>query len=193
MCALLEDLRNFPNGDATLAGERGSALSGGQKIRVNLARALYREADIYLLDDPLSALDTHVSNFIFKEMRQFLNRKICILVTHQHQFVSEVDHVVILENGRISNQGSYEKLKNEIKDCSGSFHPSLNESGEKIVEEKKSLGSSNQSGKKGNVTWQVYREYLRNLGSPCLVFAIYAMFVAVQFFASSSDYFLGYW
>lgn len=58
-CALLRDFKQFPQGDLTIVGERGSSLSGGQKARINLARALYRQSDIYLLDDPLSA----VSNF----------------------------------------------------------------------------------------------------------------------------------
>ena len=61
----LQDIEQLPDGDLTLVGERGVTLSGGQKARVNLARAVYREADIYLLDDPLSAVDAAVSRHIF--------------------------------------------------------------------------------------------------------------------------------
>lgn len=73
VCALERDFELFPYGDATVVGERGSSLSGGQRARVNLARAVYRQADIYLLDDPLSAVDTHVGKHIFEKcVRGFL-------------------------------------------------------------------------------------------------------------------------
>lgn len=66
-CSLLTDFQQLPLGDKTNVGERGCALSGGQKARVNLARAVYRNASIYLLDDPLSAVDAHVGKFLFDE------------------------------------------------------------------------------------------------------------------------------
>lgn len=73
MCALQRDMEILPHGDATILGERGSGLSGGQRARINLARAIYREADIYLLDDPLSAVDTHVGKHIFEKcVRDYL-------------------------------------------------------------------------------------------------------------------------
>lgn len=67
VCALERDMQQFPANDATIVGERGVMLSGGQKTRITLARALYNEADIYLLDDPLSAVDTHVAKHIFQK------------------------------------------------------------------------------------------------------------------------------
>ena len=98
-CALLDDFRLFSDGDCTLVGERGTSLSGGQKARVNLARALYIDADIYLLDDPLSAVDTRVGRHLFdRAISSFLNGKIRVLVTHQLQYLKDaVDKILVLK------------------------------------------------------------------------------------------------
>ena len=87
--ALDKDFSLFPNGDQTTVGERGVSLSGGQKARVNLARSLYVDADIYLMDDPLSAVDTHVGRHLFDKVR--------VLVTHQLQYLKDVDQILILK------------------------------------------------------------------------------------------------
>ena len=96
-CALVDDIRLFPKGDSTSVGERGVSLSGGQKARINLARALYVEADIYLLDDPLSAVDAHVGRHLFDSgINSFLNGKIRVLVTHQLHYLKDADRILIL-------------------------------------------------------------------------------------------------
>lgn len=111
VCALERDFKSLPYGDSTVVGERGISLSGGQKARVNLARAIYKRADIYLLDDPLSAVDTHVGKHIFQECIQtYLKDKICVLVTHQLQYLKEVQHMVLINHCRIEAQGSYADL-----------------------------------------------------------------------------------
>ena len=98
-CALEKDFTLFPNGDQTAVGDKGISLCGGQKARLNLARALYIDADIYLLDDPLSAVDTHVGRLLFdKAINGFLQGKIRILVTHQLQYLQEVDQILVLKN-----------------------------------------------------------------------------------------------
>lgn len=103
VCELRDDLESLPMGDKTQVGERGVSLSGGQKARVNLARALYHQADIYLLDDPLSAVDAPVARHIFKEAIQlFLSDKTVILATHQLQFAHYADKVLLLGSGRSS-------------------------------------------------------------------------------------------
>lgn len=82
----------------TIVGDRGVSLSGGQRARINLARAVYRKADIYLLDDPLSAVDTHVARHLYKKcIVEYLKNKTRILVTHQLQFLKRVDYIVVLE------------------------------------------------------------------------------------------------
>lgn len=119
VCALERDFKLFASGDATVVGERGINLSGGQKARVNLARAVYKRADIYLLDDPLSAVDAHVGKHIFKEAIQgFLSDKICVLITHQLQYLVEVKHVVMFNQHRIEAQGTHEELRERYFDSS---------------------------------------------------------------------------
>ncbi|CAG2112394.1 unnamed protein product, partial [Medioppia subpectinata] len=113
VCALQKDLQLFPNGDATVVGERGVSLSGGQKARINLARALYREADIYLLDDPLSAVDTAVAKHIYEKcIRGYLRDKTVLLVTHQLQYIADAHQIVVLREGRQQAIGTYQELVN---------------------------------------------------------------------------------
>uniref|UniRef100_A0A8D2Q509 Uncharacterized protein n=1 Tax=Varanus komodoensis TaxID=61221 RepID=A0A8D2Q509_VARKO len=112
-CALLPDLQLLPGGDLTEIGEKGINLSGGQKQRVSLARAVYSNADIYLLDDPLSAVDSHVGRHIFEKVlgpEGLLQHKTRILVTHSLSFLAHVDDIVVLEAGAISERGSYSTL-----------------------------------------------------------------------------------
>ncbi|XP_062988537.1 ATP-binding cassette sub-family C member 2 [Elgaria multicarinata webbii] len=112
-CALLADLQLLPGGDLTEIGEKGINLSGGQKQRVSLARAVYNNADIYLLDDPLSAVDAHVGRHIFDKVlgpEGLLRHKTRILVTHSLSFLAHVDDIVVLVAGAVSEQGSYSTL-----------------------------------------------------------------------------------
>jgi ATP-binding cassette subfamily C (CFTR/MRP) protein 4 len=110
-CALEHDFFLFPYGDQTLVGERGVMLSGGQKARINLARAVYRDADIYLLDDPLSAVDAHVARQIFdKCILDHLQNNCVVLVTHQTQYLQSVDRIYLLDSGMIADIGKYENL-----------------------------------------------------------------------------------
>ncbi|XP_054838696.1 ATP-binding cassette sub-family C member 2 isoform X1 [Eublepharis macularius] len=112
-CALLPDLQLLPGGDLTEIGEKGINLSGGQKQRVSLARAVYNNADVYLLDDPLSAVDSHVGRHIFDKVLGpdgLLQHKTRILVTHSLNFLAQVDDIVMLVAGAVSEQGSYSTL-----------------------------------------------------------------------------------
>jgi ATP-binding cassette subfamily C (CFTR/MRP) protein 4 len=110
-CALEDDLSLFPYGDQTLVGERGVMLSGGQKARISLARAIYRNADIYLLDDPLSAVDGHVAMHIFNEcILGYLKDKCVVLVTHQVKFLTNVDKVYFIEEGKFVRSENLNKI-----------------------------------------------------------------------------------
>ncbi|XP_043666584.1 multidrug resistance-associated protein 5-like isoform X4 [Vespula pensylvanica] len=111
VCNLKDDLNMLPGGDETEIGERGINLSGGQKQRVALARAFYANRDIYCLDDPLSAVDTHVGYYIFKKLiLDALKEKTVILVTHQIQFLECCDQIYLLQNGTISEHGTHMEL-----------------------------------------------------------------------------------
>ncbi|XP_027527984.1 canalicular multispecific organic anion transporter 1 [Neopelma chrysocephalum] len=112
-CALLPDLKLLPAGDQTEIGEKGINLSGGQKQRVSLARAVYSNADIYVLDDPLSAVDAHVGKYLFEHVlgpKGLLQKKTRILVTHSIGFLPQVDNIVVLAAGAVTEHGSYSNL-----------------------------------------------------------------------------------
>uniref|UniRef100_A0A8C1VAB1 Canalicular multispecific organic anion transporter 1 n=1 Tax=Cyprinus carpio TaxID=7962 RepID=A0A8C1VAB1_CYPCA len=113
-CALGPDLDLLPGRDQTEIGEKGINLSGGQKQRVSLARAVYSSADVYLLDDPLSAVDSHVGKHLFERVigpTGLLKDKTRILVTHGISFLPYVDEIVVLVNGVVSEVGSYDGLR----------------------------------------------------------------------------------
>uniref|UniRef100_A0A4W6DQY7 Cystic fibrosis transmembrane conductance regulator n=1 Tax=Lates calcarifer TaxID=8187 RepID=A0A4W6DQY7_LATCA len=111
-CALKRDLELLPDGDLTLIGDRGATLSGGQKARVNLARAVYQEADIYLLDDPLSAVDAEVGRHLFEQcICGLLKNKPRILVTHQLQYLKAADQILVLKEGHMVAKGTYMELQ----------------------------------------------------------------------------------
>ncbi|KAM7527349.1 hypothetical protein LguiB_030759 [Lonicera macranthoides] len=110
-CCLKKDLELFSHGDQTIIGERGINLSGGQKQRVQLARALYQDADIYLLDDPFSAVDAHTGSELFKEyILTALATKTVIYVTHQVEFLPAADTILVLKEGHIIEAGKYDDL-----------------------------------------------------------------------------------
>eukprot|EP01018_Ginkgo_biloba_P033198 Gb_05522 [translate_table: standard] len=110
-CALNKDLELFPHGDQTEIGERGINMSGGQKQRIQIARAVYQDADIYLLDDPFSAVDAHTGTHLFEEcLMGVLNGKTLVYVTHQVEFLPAADLILVMRNGEIAQAGKYEDL-----------------------------------------------------------------------------------
>jgi len=111
VCALERDIELLSEGDMTLVGERGVSLSGGQRARVNLARAVYKDADVYIMDDPLSAVDANVGRHLFNEcIMGYLGDKPRILVTHQLQYLTDADRIIALSDGKCIGQGTFAEL-----------------------------------------------------------------------------------
>jgi ATP-binding cassette, subfamily B, multidrug efflux pump len=107
---LLENVRDFPAGFDTLVGERGITLSGGQKQRTSIARALIREPRILILDDSLSAVDTGTEATILGHLRRHYGKRTIVIVSHRISAVQEADLILVLDQGRIVEQGSHEEL-----------------------------------------------------------------------------------
>uniref|UniRef100_A0A7N0U2M8 ABC-type xenobiotic transporter n=3 Tax=Kalanchoe fedtschenkoi TaxID=63787 RepID=A0A7N0U2M8_KALFE len=114
VAALRHDLELLPGGDLTEIGERGVNISGGQKQRVSLARAVYSDSDVYIFDDPLSALDAHVARQVFdKCIKTELRGKTRVLVTNQLHFLSQVDKIILVHEGMVKEKGTFEELSND--------------------------------------------------------------------------------
>ncbi|CAI0414766.1 unnamed protein product [Linum tenue] len=110
-CSLVKDLELLPNGDSTEIGERGVNLSGGQKQRIQLARALYQNADVYLLDDPFSAVDAHTATSLFNEyVMGALSEKTVLLVTHQVDFLPTFNLILLMSSGEILKTGTFDQM-----------------------------------------------------------------------------------
>merc|ERR1719189_1879266 len=127
-CAMKADLETLPAGDSTEIGEKGINLSGGQKARVALARVIYSNVDICLLDDPLSAVDSHVGRHIFDNVigpDGLLADKTRIVVTNAVNFLSQVDEILVIKDGEIAERGTYQ----ELIDQQGPFAQFLQEHG----------------------------------------------------------------
>lgn len=136
-CALEKDLEILAKGDQTEIGEKGINVSGGQKQRISIARAVYADADIYLLDDPLSAVDSHVGKHIFEQVignSGLLANKTRVLVTHGVTYLKQMNNIFVLKDGQISETGTLQ----ELLDQKGAFSDFLVQHMETVKEEESS-------------------------------------------------------
>ncbi|XP_078033391.1 ATP-binding cassette sub-family C member 4 isoform X2 [Augochlora pura] len=214
VCALTKDFQQFSHSDKTLVGDRGASLSGGQRARINLARAVYGDADIYLLDDPLSAVDTHVGKHLFNEcINNYLHKKTRILVTHQVQFLKNCDHIIVLNNGKIEFEGTFAELQAKNLDflsMLSSEEQEVNKENAKIDENHAldiSVNSADNSKDddesepqeteelmgKGNISKLLYWKYFRAGGSILMILGFILSLILGQLGSSGSDYFVAYW
>uniref|UniRef100_A0A8C3APB4 Multidrug resistance-associated protein 4 n=1 Tax=Cyclopterus lumpus TaxID=8103 RepID=A0A8C3APB4_CYCLU len=173
-CALKRDLELLPDGDLTLIGDRGATLSGGQRARVNLARAVYQDADIYLLDDPLSAVDAEVGRHLFEKcICGLLKNKSRILVTHQLQYLKAADQIVVLnEVGAPGEQNISMEISNKTSRRPASKGLPI------FVETVRSVAEETRA--EGNVSGHVYLKYFSAGCNPLVLMAIVVLSVMAE-------------
>uniref|UniRef100_A0A8C7DJ96 ATP-binding cassette sub-family C member 5 n=1 Tax=Oncorhynchus kisutch TaxID=8019 RepID=A0A8C7DJ96_ONCKI len=214
-CCLRPDLAILPNADLTEIGERGANLSGGQRQRISLARALYSDRAIYILDDPLSALDAHVGNHIFNNaIKKQLRHKTIVFVTHQLQYLVDCDDVIFMREGSITEQGSHEDLMRLNRDYAAMFNNL--QLGETLLMHcgRKCLGTRFHPAQplllnlppcppgqlmqveergRGSVPWSVYGVYIQASGGALAFLLILALFVLNVGSTAFSNWWLSYW
>ncbi|EAR99948.2 ABC transporter C family protein (macronuclear) [Tetrahymena thermophila SB210] len=194
VCSLEEDISYFIDGDQTNIGEKGDTLSGGQRKRVNLARSIYKEADIYFLDDPLSALDIGVSTQIAKECFEgMLKDKTRVIFTNSLTGMNKADRIFVVKNGQIVNEGNYNQIKkiiaqannNSQYDLEQDMHDEEKERAQSIKilkSQRKEQNNENNYTKKliqsediqqGNFKLEILKEFFKSVGgTPFIIISI---------------------
>ncbi|XP_011138927.1 probable multidrug resistance-associated protein lethal(2)03659 isoform X1 [Harpegnathos saltator] len=217
VCQLKRDFSLLPYGDKTIVGERGISLSGGQRARINLARAVYAESDIYLLDDPLSAVDAHVGKHMFEEcIDKYLQGKTRILVTHQLQYLRNVGRIIVLKDGAIQAEGTYDELgsmgvdfgrlletQTQVEEQSASAPVSRSNSRNASITSLSSFMTNDTSKQEpdevaetrtvGTISRKVYADYFHAGGNWCFIITVAMLCILAQAAASGGDFFLARW
>uniref|UniRef100_A0A4W3JI11 ATP-binding cassette, sub-family C (CFTR/MRP), member 10 n=1 Tax=Callorhinchus milii TaxID=7868 RepID=A0A4W3JI11_CALMI len=187
-CALSEDLNMLPAGDQTEVGENGITLSGGQKARIALARAVYMDQDLYLLDDPLAAVDSDVAGHLMEQcIMGILKDKTRILCTHRAEFLNKADVLVLMDNGRIIRADTPAEILPLVQ-ATSSIHSK--EAYDIVCTD--SVQVSEEDKKVGAVTLRVYSAYWHAVGC-CLAFSILVSLLLMQASRNVSDWWLSNW
>lgn len=214
---LVKDIDIFIKGDETEIGERGINLSGGQKLRIALARAMYSDKDIYLLDDPLSSLDANVGTKIMKEcICDYLKGKTRILITNSLQYLSLVDRIIYMKNGKIEwngNNANFNLLKQGFfqtiqKQSSNHIKTQLdiqlnnhleknrltNNKGKAIEPNSRMIpNQNNDNAKPLHVSMSIYIKYITFLGGTPLMIILVIITILWQSMRGGADLWLAYW
>ena len=188
---LEQDIKILSGGDLTEIGEKGINLSGGQKARVSIARALYSDNDIYLFDDPISVLDSNVGkNIITNCLRDYLKNKTRILVTHAVQYASHADRIIYLKDGAIEWEGTFSELQKQDFYIKLNLQHASKEENEKnkknkeaeiikqLIQEKKRSSTikrvtKDEDKEEGGLKGNVYLTYTRNNGGWTFLILLY--------------------
>ncbi|KAK2954099.1 Multidrug resistance-associated protein [Blattamonas nauphoetae] len=204
VCALEPDFKIFAAGDETAIGEKGVNMSGGQKARIQLARSIYSDKDIIILDDPLSAVDAHVGRYLMDEcISGVLKGKTVILMTNQLQFLDRADKVICLENGRIIAQGTYEEIREQgvnFDEFIITTDKKADKKKQKAKEAKKEEETDENNAKQilteeeqttGGIKFSSYVKYMRTLMPLGLVLLFLLFVVGVEALNPVSSWWLG--
>jgi ATP-binding cassette, subfamily C (CFTR/MRP), member 1 len=208
-CALGPDLEMLPHGDNTEIGERGITVSGGQKQRLNIARAVYFDADIVLLDDPLSAVDAHVGRHLFDNaICGLLKDKCRILATHQLHVLSRCDRIIWMEDGHIQAFDSYKNLMETNAGFSAMIGSNAMEEAvekddeDEVESEKKDAKKSKKKGRGlmqaeersvNSVPWSVYGDYFKASGNVMYAPMVIFILILAQGANISTSLWLSWW
>ena len=211
-CALKPDLETLPNGDMTEIGERGITVSGGQKQRLNIARAIYFDSDIVLMDDPLSAVDAHVGRHIFDNaICGLLKDKCRVLATHQLHILSRCDRIVWLQEGHIEIVDTFANLINNNEAFQKLMASTAQEDKEEkavnedSIEAEKKDGTKTKDNKRGaalmqqeeravkSVSWSVYIAYIRASGSLLFAPMVFLILILSQGTNITTSLWLSWW
>uniref|UniRef100_A0A452SMH5 ATP binding cassette subfamily C member 11 n=1 Tax=Ursus americanus TaxID=9643 RepID=A0A452SMH5_URSAM len=222
-CSLHRDLEILPFGDMTEIGERGLNLSGGQKQRISLARAVYSDRELYLLDDPLSAVDIHVGKHIFEEcIKKTLRGKTVILVTHQLQYLAFCDQIIFLEDGKICEKGIHSELiqkKGRYAELVQKMHgggttQDKPQDTAKPAEDRQGQGQAQatcqeepvhdnavpehqltrkEKMEEGSLRWNVYHHYIRASGGYMVSAIVFFLMMVIIFLTTFNFWWLSHW
>ena len=200
------DLSNFEGGDLTEIGEKGVNLSGGQKVRISLARILYSNPDIYLFDDPISALDANVGKKIMHNcIIKYLKGKTRIIVTHALQYLKYMDRIFYIQNGKISWVGKFEEIEESHISNLLKFAKSRKKSIDDTKENENIKNINDLNNKKlvrilkdedeevGEVKFDVYISYFKYMGGITFMILIMIIMFLWQLNKGGSDFWLAYW
>ncbi|XP_049748623.1 ATP-binding cassette sub-family C member 10 isoform X1 [Elephas maximus indicus] len=208
-CALNDDLSILPAGDQTEVGEKGVTLSGGQRARIALARAVYQEKELYLLDDPLAAVDADVANhLLYRCILGVLSHTTRLLCTHRTEYLEKADVVLLMEAGRLVQAGPPSEIlplvqtapkawaeDGQTSDSAISqsiWNPKKPKEGLEVEESTPGRLLQEESKKEGAVAFHVYKAYWRAVGWG-LALAILFSLLLMQATRNAADWWLSHW